>query len=58
MTNTLNTGGSASVTIRSLDPARLQFEGPASRTMQLGPNATEPVRFEAAARGVGTARVQ
>ncbi|HUL74887.1 MAG TPA: MG2 domain-containing protein [Vicinamibacterales bacterium] len=58
VTNTLATGGDAVVTIRSLDPAVLQFGARTSQTIRLDAQATEPVRFEAAARGVGTARVQ
>jgi uncharacterized protein YfaS (alpha-2-macroglobulin family) len=58
VTNTLATGGDAVVTIRSLDPALLQFAGNVSRTVTLGAASTEPVRFDATARGVGTARVQ
>ncbi len=58
VTNTLKTGGDASVTIKSLDPALLQFAGSTSQTITLDGGSTEPVRFEATARGVGTARVQ
>jgi len=58
VTNTLATGGPASVTIRSLDPAILQFQGSTSQTVQLAANGTEPVRFMATARSVGTARVR
>jgi hypothetical protein len=58
VTNTLTTGGDAVITIRSLDPAVLQFGTSTSQTIRLGGGSTEPVRFEAAARGVGTARVQ
>ncbi|MEO8482015.1 MAG: MG2 domain-containing protein [Acidobacteriota bacterium] len=58
VTNTLATGGPASVTIRSLDPAILQFQGSTSQTVQLAGNGTEPVRFMATARSVGTARVR
>jgi alpha-2-macroglobulin len=58
VTNTLKTGGDASVTIKSLDPALLQFAGSTSQTIKLEGGSTEPVRFEATARGVGTARVQ
>jgi uncharacterized protein YfaS (alpha-2-macroglobulin family) len=58
VTNTGAAGGRAVVTMRSLDPALLQLQGAASQTISLGPGATEPVRFDATARGVGTARVQ
>jgi uncharacterized protein YfaS (alpha-2-macroglobulin family) len=36
----------------------LQFAGTPSQTIALGPGGTAPVRFDADARGVGTARVQ
>jgi uncharacterized protein YfaS (alpha-2-macroglobulin family) len=58
VTNTLPTGGNASVTIRSLDPSVLQFQGRSSQTIALAANGTEPVRFDATARGIGTARVR
>jgi uncharacterized protein YfaS (alpha-2-macroglobulin family) len=58
VTNTLATGGRASVTVRSLDPDVLQFQGSSSQAIQLGAQATEPVRFEAVARRTGTARVR
>lgn len=58
VTNTLKTGGPASVTIRTLDPAVLAFTGGTSQSVQLDAGGTEPVRFEAVARGVGTARVR
>ncbi|MEO8071247.1 MAG: alpha-2-macroglobulin family protein, partial [Acidobacteriota bacterium] len=58
VTNTLATGGAAVVTIRSLDPALLQFQGSATQTLQLGAASTEPVRFDATARAAGTARVR
>ena len=58
ISNTLPAGGTATVTIRSLDPAILQFESGVSQTFPLAGGATEPVRFDAVARMVGTARVQ
>ena len=58
VTNTLAAGGNATVTIRTLDPNVLQFQGGTSQTIQIGGNGTEPVRFDATARAVGTARVQ
>ncbi len=58
VTNTLTSGGDATVTIRSLDPAVLTFQGSATTTIKLAANGTEPIRFDATARGVGTARVQ
>ncbi len=47
VTNMQATGGAATVTIRSLDPAVLQFDGGASQSIQLGAGGTEPVRFDA-----------
>lgn len=58
VTNTLATGGAATVTIKSLDPALLQFDGSSSQTLQLKASSTEPIRFDATARGTGVARVQ
>ncbi len=45
---------SATVTIRSLDPALLRVPERTSRRCTLDGGATEPVRFDAVARGVGT----
>jgi uncharacterized protein YfaS (alpha-2-macroglobulin family) len=58
VTNTLATGGNAIVTMRSLDPSLVQFQGAASQTIAIAAGSTEPVRFDATARGAGTARVQ
>src|SRR4029079_16131728 len=58
VTNTQKTGGDAVVTIRSLDPGVLQFQGGASQTVKLDAGGTAPVRFDAAARGTGNARVE
>ena len=52
------TGGSATVTIRSLDPSLLQFPDGTSQTIALAAGSTEPVKFDGLARGIGTARVQ
>ncbi|HUF48124.1 MAG TPA: MG2 domain-containing protein [Vicinamibacterales bacterium] len=57
-TNTRTTGGQATVTVQSLDPAVVAFTGSRESTVTLGPGGTEAVRFEAAARAVGTARVR
>jgi uncharacterized protein YfaS (alpha-2-macroglobulin family) len=56
VTNTLPTGGTATVTIKSLDPAILDVTG--SAQVALGGAATEAVRFSATARAAGTARIQ
>ncbi|HEX7778517.1 MAG TPA: alpha-2-macroglobulin family protein, partial [Vicinamibacterales bacterium] len=55
--NTLPAGGTATVTIRSLDPAVIEFANSRqSLTLEGGGNAE--VRFDAVARGIGRARVQ
>ena len=58
VTNTKSDGGPATVTVKSLDPAMLTFDGNASTTVQLAGGASAPVRFEATAMATGTARVQ
>jgi uncharacterized protein YfaS (alpha-2-macroglobulin family) len=58
VTNTLATGGAATVTIRSLDPSILAFDGATSETLTIGAGDTAPVRFDARALGTGTARVR
>jgi uncharacterized protein YfaS (alpha-2-macroglobulin family) len=58
LTNTLATGGQAVVTVQSLDPSVLQFDGSLSQTIVMTARATEPVRFNATARAVGPARVR
>jgi alpha-2-macroglobulin len=58
VTSQLAEGGSAVVTIRSLDPGVLEIRGTASQTIQIAPNGSAEVRFSAVAKGVGPARVQ
>lgn len=58
VTNTLPSGGDARVTIRSLDPSLVEFTGETSTTLRLEGGATAPVRFDAIARGVGSARIR
>ncbi|HVT47002.1 MAG TPA: MG2 domain-containing protein [Vicinamibacterales bacterium] len=58
VTNTLATGGQATVTIRSLDPALVAFDGSTTQTVAVGAGATAPIRFDATTHGTGTARVQ
>ena len=58
MSNTTSSATSAVVTVRSLDPAMLEFQGAASATLQLPAGGTTAVRFDAIARGVGSARVR
>jgi len=50
--------GTAIVTMRSLDPARLEVAGESKKTVSVGPQGTAEVRFEVRARAVGRARVQ
>lgn len=57
VTNTLTAKGDAVVTMKSLDPATLDFED-GSRTVTLDGGTTEAVRFNATAKQTGTARVQ
>ncbi|MGE5837620.1 MAG: MG2 domain-containing protein [Acidobacteriota bacterium] len=57
VSNTLPAGGSAAVTIRSLDPAVLEFSN-GRQALSLEGGANEEVRFDAIARGTGRARVQ
>jgi len=58
VSNTLAVGGDARVTIRSLDPTILEVTGQAAQTVALGAGASANVRFAAAARRVGLARIQ
>ncbi len=58
VTNQLPQGGKATITVQSLDPALLAFGGPANQTIDLGARATEEVRFDAQAKGIGRARVR
>ncbi|HET9371320.1 MAG TPA: MG2 domain-containing protein [Vicinamibacterales bacterium] len=58
ITNTLASGGRATVTIKSLDPGVLAFAGSSSQTLDLDGGGTEPVRFDAEAISAGVARVQ
>ncbi len=56
--NTQTSAADAVVTIRSLDPALLEFQGATSVTLNLAAGGTTTVRFDAIARGVGSARVR
>ena len=58
VTNTTAAGGQAVVTVRSLDPGVIEFPAVAPRTVRLEAGASDNVRFDAVARGVGIARVQ
>jgi uncharacterized protein YfaS (alpha-2-macroglobulin family) len=58
VTNTLAQGGAATVTIRSLDPTMVEVTGPATQQITLAAGQSLDVRFAAAARRTGTARLQ
>ena len=58
VSNTTASATDAVVSIRSLDPALLEFQGAARTTLRLAAGGTTAVRFDAIARGVGTARVR
>jgi uncharacterized protein YfaS (alpha-2-macroglobulin family) len=59
ITSQLPSGGPATVTIKSLDPAILDFApGAGEQTIDMSARASLEARFEAAARSVGRARVQ
>lgn len=58
VTNTLQTGGTASVTIRSLDPELVDVTGTATQQVAIGAASSADVRFAAAARRTGLARLQ
>jgi uncharacterized protein YfaS (alpha-2-macroglobulin family) len=58
VTNTLTKGGRATVTIASQDVSLVRFQGALSRTVELGPGASQLVAFDAAALALGTARIR
>jgi uncharacterized protein YfaS (alpha-2-macroglobulin family) len=58
VTNQMARGGRAVVTIQSLDPALLAFGASTKQSFDLGAGATEEVRFDAQAKGIGRARVR
>src|SRR5262249_58632568 len=58
ITSQLKEAGTATMTMRSLDPEILQVAGETRRTVRVGANASTEVRFEVVARAVGRARVQ
>ncbi|HVT44253.1 MAG TPA: MG2 domain-containing protein [Thermoanaerobaculia bacterium] len=51
-------GGTATVTLRSLDPALLTIAGESTKSVEVGAGGGVEVRFDAEAKGVGEARVQ
>jgi alpha-2-macroglobulin len=58
VTNQLRDRGQAVVTIKSLDPALLRIDGVTQQRAQIAAGASTEVRFTAAARAVGKARIQ
>ncbi len=58
VTSQLPAAGSAVVTIKSLDPDILLFNGLAEQTLPIGPGGSIEARFDAAGRAIGRARVQ
>jgi len=54
----LKSGGTAIVTMKSLDPGVLELVGAAQQQVRLGPAGTLDVRFEAVGKSIGRARVQ
>ena len=58
VTSQLKQGGDATVTIRSLDPEMLTFDGAVEQTLPVGPGGSVEARFAAAAKAVGRARIQ
>ncbi len=58
VTNQLTAGGTAVVTMRSLDPDVLRLEGVERHTVEVGAGGSAEVRFTATALAVGRARIQ
>ena len=58
VTSQLKEAGDATVTIRSLDPEMLTFDGAAEVTLPMAAGGAVEARFAAAAKAVGRARVQ
>ena len=54
----LPAGGTATVTMKSLDPAVFTLTSPAEQRVTVGAGSTVEVRFSGAARSVGRARIQ
>jgi uncharacterized protein YfaS (alpha-2-macroglobulin family) len=54
----LKQAGTATVTIKSLDPGVLKFEGSTTGTAQVEPQGSAEIRFNASALAIGSARVQ
>jgi uncharacterized protein YfaS (alpha-2-macroglobulin family) len=58
ITNQLKTGGPATVTIESLDPNVMQFASTDPQTVDVPAGGSVEVRFDAAGRATGSARVR
>lgn len=58
LSSQLRGSGSATVTVRSLDPQILEFPGAAPQRLTLPSGSTQEVRFSGRARAVGRARIQ
>jgi uncharacterized protein YfaS (alpha-2-macroglobulin family) len=58
VTNQLASGGQAKVTIESLDPGVMVFQDTAPRTIDVPAGGSAEVRFDAAGRAIGRARVR
>ena len=58
VTSQLPSAGQATITVRTLDPELLQFEGASEQTLTIQANGAVEARFAASARAVGRARVQ
>ena len=58
ITSQLKTGGAATVTIQSLDPAVMQFADTTPRTIDVPAGGSIEARFDAAGRAIGKARVR
>jgi len=54
----LKQSGRATVAIRSLDPSIVEITGDATATMDVAPQGSAEVRFNAVAKSVGVARIQ
>ena len=58
VTSQLKTKGSATVTIKSLDPAILEITGETKRDAALAAGGAAEVKFDAVAKAIGKARIQ
>jgi alpha-2-macroglobulin len=58
VTSQLKAAGAATVTIKSLDPEILEFTGGVSQTVQIAAGGSTELRFDAAGKRIGRARIQ